>query len=116
MRPVHFHLKQNWRVPDSLEKVIPGLKWWLEESNVLQSQPLHPLKHALQLFIDASKEGWALTQTTTLQGKPGLLQATHKLPGSKGGIFGPKRVPRPLPEQRSSYSHRQHNSGCLYRT
>ena len=57
--------KQNWRVPESLEKVIPvprslhpHLKWWLEESNVLSGQPLHPLKHALQIFTDASKEGW----------------------------------------------------------
>ena len=52
-------------VSESLEKVIPiprslhpHLKWWLEESNVLPGQPLHPLKHALQIFTDASKEGW----------------------------------------------------------
>ena len=58
-------LKNNWRVPESLEKVIPvpkslhpHLRWWLEESNVLIGQPLHPLKHALQIFTDASKEGW----------------------------------------------------------
>ena len=25
---------------------------------MLQGQPLHPLKHALQIFTDASKEGW----------------------------------------------------------
>ena len=57
--------KNNWRVPESLEKVIPvskslhhHLRWWLEESNVLLGQPLHPLKHALQIFTDASKEGW----------------------------------------------------------
>ena len=25
---------------------------------MLQGQPLHPLKHALQLFTDTSKEGW----------------------------------------------------------
>ena len=50
--------------PESLEKVISilrllhsHLKWWLEESNVLQGQPLHPLKHALQIFTDTSKEG-----------------------------------------------------------
>ena len=36
----------------------PHLRWWLEESNVLRGQPLHPLKHALQIFTDASKEGW----------------------------------------------------------
>ena len=28
----------------------PHLRWWLEESNVLPGQPLHPLKHALQIF------------------------------------------------------------------
>ena len=57
--------QKNWRVPESLEKVIPvpkslhpHLRWWLEESNVLLGQPLHPLKHALQIFTDASKEGW----------------------------------------------------------
>ena len=65
MRPIQWHLKNNWRVPESLEKVIPiprslhpHLKWWVEESNMLQGQPLHPLKHALQIFTDASKEGW----------------------------------------------------------
>ena len=36
----------------------PHLEWWLDESNVLQGQPLHPLKHALQIFTDASKERW----------------------------------------------------------
>ena len=62
MRPMQWHLKNNWRVPESLEKVIPvsrslhpHLKWWLEESNALPGQPLHPLKH---IFTDVSKEGW----------------------------------------------------------
>ena len=65
MRPIQWHLKNNWRAPESLEKVIPvpkslhpHLRWWLEESNVLLGQPLHPLKHALQIFTDASNEGW----------------------------------------------------------
>ena len=59
MRPIQWHLKNNWRVPESLEKVIPvpkslhpHLRWWL------LGQPLHPLEHALQIFTDASKEGW----------------------------------------------------------
>ena len=65
MRPIQWRLKNNWRVPESLEKVIPvpkslhpHLRWWLEEGNVLLGRPLHPLKHALQIFTDASKEGW----------------------------------------------------------
>ena len=65
MRPIQWHLKNNWRVPEALEKIIPvprslhpHLEWWLDEGKVLQGQPLHPLKHALQIFTDASKEGW----------------------------------------------------------
>ena len=65
LRPIQWHLKNNWRVPESLEKVIPiprslhpHLRWWLEEKNVLTGQPLHPVKHALQIFTGASKEGW----------------------------------------------------------
>ena len=45
--------KSDW-VPKSLHL---HLRWWLEESNVLLGQQLHPLKHALQIFTDASKEG-----------------------------------------------------------
>ena len=65
MRPIQWHLKNNWRVPESLEKIIPipkslhpHLRWWLDEENVLKGQPLHPIKYALQMFTDASKEGW----------------------------------------------------------
>ena len=42
MTPIQWHLKNNWRIPESLEKVMA----------------LHPLKHALQIFTVTSKEGW----------------------------------------------------------
>ena len=65
MRPIQWHLKRCWHVPESLEKAIPlprslhvHLRWWLDPSNVLSGQPLHPLQHALKLFTDASNEGW----------------------------------------------------------
>ena len=120
MRPIQWHLKNNWRVPEALEKVIPvprslhpHLRWWLEESNVLPGQPLHPLKHALQIFTDASKEGWGahLNERTA--------RGTWSLPESKLHINhlelkAALKVPRPLFKQHSTGSHRQHNSGCLY--
>ena len=124
MRPIQWHLKNNWRVPESLEKVIPvprslhpHLKWWLEESNVLLGQPLHPLKHALQIFTDASKEGWdAHLNKRTARGTWSVpeskLHINHLEP--KAGFLAFKRVPRPLFKQHSPGSHRQHNSGCLY--
>ena len=65
MRPIQWHLKRHWRVPESLEKEIPvprslhpHLLWWTKETNVLTGQSLHPLSHAVQIFTDASKEGW----------------------------------------------------------
>ena len=65
MKPIQWHLKKNWHVPEVLEKVIPILQallphldWWLDETNVLRGQPLHPLQHSVQLFTDASNEGW----------------------------------------------------------
>ena len=65
MRSIHWHLKKLWHVPEVLEKVIPvphslhpHFDWWLDENNVLKGQPLHPLQHAVQLFTDASNEGW----------------------------------------------------------
>ena len=84
MRPIQWHLKNNWRVPESLEKVIqvprslhPHLQWWLKEDDVLTGQPLHPVKHALQIFTDASIEGWGahLNEHTAV--------GTGSLPGSK---------------------------------
>ena len=85
MRPIQWHLKNNWRVPESLEKVIPvprslhpHLRWWLEESNVLPGQSLHPLKHALQIFTDASKEGWvAHLNERTARGTWSLPESKH---------------------------------------
>ena len=83
MRPIQWHLN-NWRVPESLEKVIPvprllqpHLRWWLEESNVLPGQLLHPLKHALQIFTDASKEGWGAHLNER------IARGTWSLPESK---------------------------------
>ena len=61
MRPIQWYLKN---LLESLEKIIPvptsllaHLKW-LDQHNVLHAEPLHSLQHALQLFIDASNQGW----------------------------------------------------------
>ena len=51
MRPIQWHLTNIWRVPESLEMLIPiprslhpHLQWWLQEDNVLAGQSLHPSK------------------------------------------------------------------------
>ena len=80
MRPIQWHLN-NWRVPESLEKVIqiprslhPHLQWWLKEDNVLTGQQLHPIKHALQIFTDASIEGWGAHLDKHTAEEPGPFQ------------------------------------------
>ena len=67
-RPIQWHFKNNWRVPESLEKLIPisrslhpHLQWWFQEDNALTGQPLLPIKHALQIFSDVSKKGGELS-------------------------------------------------------
>ena len=124
MRPIQWHLNNNWKVPESLEKVIlvprslhPHLRLWLEESNVLPGQPLHPLKHALQIYYRCIKRrvGRSLKRAHF---KGNLVtsrkQVAYKPFGTKGLLSGPKRVPRPMFKQCSPGGHRQHNSGCLY--
>ena len=121
MRPIQWHLKNNWKVPESLEKVIsiprslhPHLQWWLQEDNVLTGQPLHPIKHALQIFTDASTEGWgAHLNERTARGAWSLSrkQSAYQIPRTQGSFSSLKRVPRPLPTKDGTCSNRQHHSG-----
>ena len=72
MRPIQWHLKANWHVPESLEKpvlspksVYKHLEWWLQEENILVGQPLHPLQHTRQIFTDTSNVGYGVTKETS---------------------------------------------------
>ena len=91
MRPFQFHLKEHWRFPQLLD--IPGsqginrtdiqeditslLPWtetisaqlecWQNPKNVIKGADLYPKDHSIQLFTDASNEGWGahLEQAST---------------------------------------------------
>ena len=126
MRPIQWHLKNKWRVPESLEKVIPiprslhpHLQWWLKEDNVLTGQPLHPIKHALQIFTDASKEGRVGRSLKQAHCKRNLVpsgkQTAYKLPRTQDGFPSLKRIPRPLLRQDSTCNNRQHHSGVIHK-
>ena len=69
MRPFQFHLKEHWRYPQSLDSLLPWtthLEWWQNPTNV-KVLDLHPKDRRIQLFTDASNEGWGaqLEQATT---------------------------------------------------
>ena len=74
MRPIQFHLKEHWRYPQSLDNLLPWteaiaahLDWWQNPSNVMKGADLYPKDHSIQLFTDASNEGWGahLDQNST---------------------------------------------------
>ena len=74
MRPFQFYLKEHWRYPQSLDSLLPWteaisvhLDWWQNPSNVMRGADLHPKDHSIQLFTDASNEGWGthLDQSST---------------------------------------------------
>ena len=65
MRPFQLHLKEHWRYSQSLDNLLPltesiaaHLDWWQNPSNVMKGADLHPKDHSIQLFTDASNEGW----------------------------------------------------------
>ena len=64
MRPIHWHLKSNWRIPQSLEKVIPiptslhpHLQWWLKKQRT-HRPAFTPHKACATDLYRATKEGW----------------------------------------------------------
>ena len=74
MRPFQFHIKEHWRYPQSLDSLLPWtetisahLDWWQNPTNVMKGADLYPKDHSIQLFTDASNEGWGahLEQTST---------------------------------------------------
>ena len=65
MRPFQFHLKEHWRYPHSLDSLLPWtetisahLDWWQNPANMMKGADLHPKDHSIQLFTEASNEGW----------------------------------------------------------
>ena len=65
MRPFQFQSLDNllpWT-----EAIAAHLDWWQNPSNVMKGADLHPKDHSIQLFTDASNEGWGahLDQNST---------------------------------------------------
>ena len=55
----------HWIYPQSLDNLLPWtdvisahLDWWQNPANVMKGADLHPKDHSIQLFTDASNEGW----------------------------------------------------------
>ena len=65
MRPFQWHLKENWKFLQLLDKLLPWtytriahLDWWQSPQNIFKSTDLHPQEHNIQLFTNASNIDW----------------------------------------------------------
>ena len=64
MRPIQWHLKNNWWVPETLEKgdsntkvIAPTFTMVAARGQCPYRPTITPIKHDLQMFTDASKAG-----------------------------------------------------------
>ena len=123
IRPIQWHLKNSWRVPETLEKVITilrslsskvvaGGRQYASKSTITSTKACSTnLQRPIKRRVECSLGG------THCKGNlfPSRKQTAHKLSETKGGLSGPKEVPRPLLEPNSAHSYRQHHSGCLHK-
>ena len=94
------------------ETISAHLEWWQNPTNVMKGSDLHPKDHSIQLFTDASIEGWGThLHQTSAKGK----KATHKCSRAEGDFSGPSKVQGPVSKQNSVSCHRQLNSGSLHK-
>ena len=91
--------------PPSLDRshlCKPG--WWQNPANVIKGSHLHPKDHSIQLFTDASNEGWGTHLEPSSVVSPGK-RASHKRPRIKSCLSGPETLQRPVsgPNRASCY-------------
>ena len=97
-------------IPRSLH---PHLKWWLEEDNVLQGQH-YTHSNMLCKSLQTHKRGVGPSlRGTHCKGNLQESKLHINYLELKTVFLAPKRIPRPLLEQHSSHSHRQHHSAYI---
>ena len=104
--------------PSWTETISAHLECWQNPTNVMKGADLHPKDHSIQLFTDASNEGWGahLEQAST----KGLWsdrakKAIHKCYRAEGGVSGPSKFQGPVPKPNSSGCYGQLNSISLHK-
>ena len=99
MRPFQFHLKEYWRYPQLLDILLPWsgtisahLAWWQNPANMMKGADLHPKDHSIQIFTNASNDGWGIHLEQV--SRKGLWSDKKKLHTNvlrvEGSISGPK--------------------------
>ena len=120
MRPIQWHLKNNWRVPESLEKVIPPPRFTMvaRRKQCASRSTITPHKACSANFYRRIKRrmGRSLKRAhckgfLVSSGK----QAAHKSPGAKSSFLGFERVSGPMHKPNSPSGHRQYHCSGLHK-
>ena len=122
MGPIQWHLKSNWRIPESLEKLIPlprslhpHLQWWLKECPHRSTITPHTTCSASLYRRIKRRVGRSLKRVHCQRNLvPTGKQIAYKLSGTKSGVSSFKRVPKPMRGQNGSHSNRQHHGSVLH--
>ena len=124
MRPIHWHLKSNWRIPESLEKVVPSTQ--ISTSSFAMVAQGRPCPHRPTITPHATRSanfyrcikrrvGLSLKRVHCQRNLvPTTKQTAHKLSGAKGSFSSLTGIPRPMRGQIGSYSNRQHHRSVLH--
>ena len=123
MRPIQWHLKKHWHVPESLEKIIPiplslhvHLRWWLHPANVLSGQLLPITTRPPTVYRCIKRRlGRALRR---LHGKRSLVKVrkrlTHQFIRAQSSPPGLKIVRAVVLQPDCSGLHGQHHCSLLH--
>ena len=120
MRPIQWHLKNNWRVPESLEKIIPAPTFTVvvRRKQCFARSTTTPNKTcSANLYRRIKRRVGRSFKRAHCKGflVSARKQNAHKLSGVKSSFPSFKRVPGPLCRQDSPSGNRQHDSGSLHK-
>ena len=124
MRPIQWHLKSNWRIPESLEKRIPPTQ--ISTSSLAMVAKRRQCPHRPTITPHSActanlyrrikrRVGHSLKRVHCQRNLvPTGKQVTYKLPRTQSSFSSFKRVPKPMRGQNGSDSNRQHHGSVLH--
>ena len=125
VRPIQWHLKHHWRIPESLEKVIPipislhpHLQMVATGRQRSHRPTITPYKVCSANLYRRIKRrvGRSLKRTHCQRDLvTARKQTAYKLFGTQGSVSCLKRVSKPLCRQDSTCGNRQHYSGVIHK-
>ena len=122
MRPIQWHLKNHWHIPESLEKVIPIPRSLHPPPALVVKRRKRPARpklappssHGSDLYRRI-KQRLGCTFRRLYHKVCAGKQTAYQFPGIESGFIGPKGLRTPLPGSGSFSCNGQHHGGSLHK-